>query len=267
MAYASLQEIQKVSIEMLADFHAFCKEHQIVYFLTKGSLLGAIRHKGFIPWDDDVDVDMHVDDIEKLISCWELYGDKEKYFLQTKQKDINLPGPFIRIRKNNTTAIDEEFKHVPMNWGLPIDIFPVYNYPQSKWRGKNMQLYSAIAKRTSSVPFYHYGLPRFIRDLTVKICIIALKRMKTISDEAKDSPVLYYPVHPRVEGAARFIPRDVYYPPKPIQFEHVELSGMNKPESFLELEFGDYMTPPPKEQRKTHGSLVDLENDYSKYIQ
>ena len=248
---------------MLADFHRFCEENQLCYFLSFGSALGAVRHGGFIPWDDDIDVDMHVDDIEKLISVWDERGDKETYFLQTKQTDKNVPEVFIRIRKNNTTALDEQYKHVPMHWGLSLDIFPVFNCPTRKLRIKEMDLLYSVARYASYLPYKAYRIPKVFHRIATAVCISSLKRMKHISDRSKDSPALYYPFS---EGSTRIIPREVYFPHRRLPFGEYRLYGMNQVEKYLELQYGDYMTPPPEDQRGGHGSVVDLENDYSVYL-
>lgn len=263
MGYATLEEIQKASMDMLLEFHKFCEEHGILYFLSYGTALGAVRHKGFIPWDDDTDVDMHVNDIEKLIKQWDLYGDKNTYFLQTKQTDPNVPRPFIRIRKNKTTSIDKGYEHIPMHWGLPLDIFPVYNYPDNKCAAKKMEKLYMFAFRTSNISFYHYHLPKLIRSIGVLLCIWTLRRLKSISDKAADSEFL---MRTNSEQVIELVPRTVYYPVKTMIFEGHSFFGMNQVEKYLEMVYGDYMTLPPVEKRKTHGGFVDLKNDYSKYM-
>ncbi|MBR4711021.1 MAG: LicD family protein [Clostridia bacterium] len=262
MAQATVQEIQKASLDMLADFHDYCEKHGIVYFLSYGTALGAIRHHGFIPWDDDVDIDMHVDDIQKLITAWEQDGDKERYFLQTKQTDVYTPCPFIRLRKNHTTSMDEKRKNVPLHWGLPIDIFPVYNYPDDPSRAKKLEKLYRLAHKTSNFAFYHSEMPRFLHKLSIRACIAVLKRMKKISDAAGNSARLMYSSSKPVIS---LVPREVYFPHRLLQFEDKQLYGMNQTEKYLEHEFGDYMTLPPVEKRVTHGGLVDLENDYTVY--
>ena len=207
---------------------------------------------------------MHVDDIKKLISAWEQYGDKEKYFLQTKQTDNYIPCPFIRLRKNGTTSMDEKFKHVPIHWGLPIDIFPVYNYPDDLHQARKLEKLYFLAHKTSTFAFYHITTPRLLQRLVTRVCVAALKRMKKISDGARTSAKLMYSSSKPVIST---IPREVYYPHRMLQFEDRQFYGMNQTEKYLEAEFGDYMTLPPEDKRVTHGGLVDLENDYSMYIQ
>ena len=264
MALATLKQIQEACLEILADFHNFCKEHDIEYFLSYGTALGAIRHHGFIPWDDDVDIDMHVDDIKKLISAWEQFGDKERYFLQTKQTDVYTPGPFIRFRKNGTTSMDEKYRHIPIHWGKGIDIFPVYNYPDDPRRARRLEKLYYIAHKTSNFGFFHYSAPRIFHKLCLRMCITVLKWMKKISDAAPNSAKLMYSSS---KSVIRVIPRKVYYPRRMLQFENCQFYGMNQTEKYLEAEFGDYMTLPPEDKRVAHGGLVDLENDYSMYTQ
>lgn len=116
---------------MLIYFDKFCKKHNLEYVISFGTALGAVRHGGFIPWDDDVDVDMPVKDYERFAKIWFKEGDKENYFLQTKKTDSCISMPFYRLRKNNTASILPGCENIPIHWGLPIDIFPLYNTPQN----------------------------------------------------------------------------------------------------------------------------------------
>lgn len=115
---------QKVMLEILVEIHRICVENDITYWLEAGTLLGAIRHKGFIPWDDDCDVSMPRKDYERFL---QIAQEKlpETMFLQTKETDKEYPLPWAKIRKNGTLLIEtgetgeEKYHH-----GIFVDIFP-----------------------------------------------------------------------------------------------------------------------------------------------
>ena len=111
----------------LTDFlHDFCEKHQLKYYLAFGSLLGAIRHNGFIPWDDDMDVWMPRKDYEYL--CKHFPKDNPDYFLQTTKTDKYYGRMFAKIRKNNTIFLEDVDKHVEKrHHGIFLDIFPLDN--------------------------------------------------------------------------------------------------------------------------------------------
>ena len=118
---------QKVMLEILVEIHRICVENNITYWLEAGTLLGAIRHKGFIPWDDDCDISMPRKDYERFL---QIAQEKlpETMFLQTKETDKEYPLPWAKIRKNGTLLIEtgetgeEKYHH-----GIFVDIFP-YDY-------------------------------------------------------------------------------------------------------------------------------------------
>lgn len=110
--------------EILIEFDRVCKKYGLTYFLAYGTLLGAVRHKGFIPWDDDIDTLMPYDDFLKLreipSSEW-----KKPYFLQTSETDKNYPLCFSKVRNSQTTLITEGLAHLDINQGVDIDIYPL----------------------------------------------------------------------------------------------------------------------------------------------
>ena len=122
-----MNDVQKCELNILKYFHDFCVKHDLKYFLASGTLLGAIRHKGFIPWDDDIDVFMPRADYDKLheIAKKEMNVEGNKYFLQSYETDPNYPYNFMKIRDNDTTFVEKNFKFVNMNQGVWIDIFPL----------------------------------------------------------------------------------------------------------------------------------------------
>lgn len=117
------KKIWAVELDMLLYFDRFCKEHGLKYFLMYGSLLGAIRHKGFIPWDDDIDVGMLREDYEKLIELKD--GIENPFFLQTPYTDEGYFYSYIKLRNSNTSGITTQFMFQKINWGLMLDIFPI----------------------------------------------------------------------------------------------------------------------------------------------
>ena len=119
-----MNELQQKELDLLKEFVKFCELHNLTYFLIGGTLLGAIRHLGFIPWDDDIDVGMPRPDYDRFCELAEKHfvGD---IFFQSYRSDKGYPYIFSKLRNSNTTFIEKIYRHVPMNHGVYIDIFPL----------------------------------------------------------------------------------------------------------------------------------------------
>ncbi len=119
------KKIWAVELDLMLEIDRVCKKHKLRYFLMCGTLLGAIRHQGFIPWDDDADLAMPREDYEKFIRL----GDEFKHpiFLQTPYTDSNYAASYARVRNSNTSAISPIIKYQKMNQGLFVDIFTLDN--------------------------------------------------------------------------------------------------------------------------------------------
>ena len=119
-------------ILQLADyFDSFCKENNIEYYLMGGTALGAVRHSGFIPWDDDFDVFMDNTNYYKFLSIAKKKLDKDKYYLQ-EEDTSEWPLFFSKIRMNNTTFIEQDVAQLPIHHGIYIDIMCLNNAFNSK---------------------------------------------------------------------------------------------------------------------------------------
>lgn len=130
-------EIRKVQLKILDELAVFCKHNDIKYFLSAGTLLGAIRHKGYIPWDDDIDVMMLRKDYQKFN---DLYAKSEaKYDLLTYHNTTHYNNPFMKMSDKSTILIEDRLSKV--NIGANIDIFPIDNIPQ-----KNQSFFYAKLK-------------------------------------------------------------------------------------------------------------------------
>jgi len=125
-----LKNCQQIELEILKDFRQICESLDLKYYLTAGTLLGAIRHKGFIPWDDDIDVAMPREDYDKFASIGaKKLGDD--YFYQSYITESNFPYYFAKIRKTGTRIEEPILRSIRMNQGVYIDIFPLDQCPDN----------------------------------------------------------------------------------------------------------------------------------------
>ena len=119
-----MNPLQAKQLEILKAFIRVCDKHNLEYFLVYGTALGAIRHKGFIPWDDDIDVAMPRKDYEEYIKLQNEY-EGTPYFIQTFKTDPCYIYNYAKLRDSSTTFLENAFKNHRINQGVFIDIFPV----------------------------------------------------------------------------------------------------------------------------------------------
>lgn len=127
-----LPEVKKIELEILCVIDEFCKKNNICYSLAYGTLIGAIRHKGFIPWDDDIDLWMPRSDYNRFIELW-LKDPVEGYILQNTDLESDFNQNFTKIRKDNSAFIQsEEEKQRCYHKGIFVDIFPLDRVAKTK---------------------------------------------------------------------------------------------------------------------------------------
>ena len=258
-----INRIKSDSLEMLEYFDSFCREHEINYCIAFGTEIGAIRHKGFIPWDDDIDVDMHYKDYKKFVKAWKRYGDKGKYFLQNKKTDKYINTLFPRIRKNMSAWIDPGCENIPIHWGLPIDIFLVFDLPRSRIMQSIQSKLYGLGTRYCGYAWNHPDSGYFKKLLYQNLTLILYRGVSILSVFSAGSNMVFYPFgYP----SKNFISKSVFYPVKNIKFDRLNLLCHADSHKYLEWQYGDYMTLPSEESRKGHPvGIIDLDNEYSKY--
>lgn len=124
-----MKQIWAVELDLLNELDRVCRANNLPYYLSGGSLLGAVRHQGYIPWDDDVDVMMHREDFDRLCQLADQFD--QPYFFQTNETDPGSMRGHAQLRNSDTTAIlesERQFRY-PFNQGIFIDIFPLDNVP------------------------------------------------------------------------------------------------------------------------------------------
>lgn len=260
---------QEVLFELLEAFDEVCKKHHIPYMLFAGTALGAVRHEGFIPWDDDLDVVMLRPDYERFLEIAPGELDPKKYFLQKEFKK-EFPMFFSKLRKNNTTCLE---RYIPKNMdahrGIYIDIFPCDNLAKGKL-GRKIQFYASKIVIAKSLDGRGYWTDSKAKKLITGLCrLLPWEPFRTLVKLPKKGNSAC--VHTFLGGGARF-EKNMY--PREWFTESVDLPFMGKPfpvsahyDALLTAIYGDYMTLPPEEDRgcKVHAELVDPDKSYTEY--
>ena len=269
--YDELKKLQKVLLEILTVVDSFCREHSIRYSLCGGSLLGAIRHGGFIPWDDDVDIIMKRSDYDRFIELWQ-NSHPEGYVLQGKEINaISLSVPFLKIRKDKTTFLQFEMERGEYHLGIFIDIFSMDRIPSNKllrsvflWRCLKYQLYvreyvpptGNLGVKVMSKLFLLFTnsesrkkkRAKLLEKMTMynndeSLCLVATETVKSLS-------IIYSPI--------------LFDELIPIRFENKEFFCFKEWEEYLSRFYGDYLQLPPIEERTwAHPPIIiDFEHNY-----
>lgn len=263
MKELSLQELKDIELNLLKRFHAFCVENDITYFLAYGTLLGAIRYKGFIPWDDDVDVLVPREDYNKLLK---LFQDTEQYRLFAFERNPKYRFPFAKLCDMSTRK--EEFNtNNGVALGVDIDIFPLDHFDddldkaneEARYMRKLMsQLILTKSKKSTIVnPLKRFvmngvrtsykmlGHGHFIRKIDKAACKSEQKDSRYIGGKAWC-----------VYGERGVIPAEAFAKAIDIEFEGETFPAPVGYDTYLTCLYGNYLPEPPKEKQKTHHNFV-----------
>ena len=256
---AVMKKLHAVQVEILNEIVRVCDVLNIDYYLIGGTLLGAVRHKGFIPWDDDVDLGMLRDDYDLFIAkAPSILSDK--YDLQCYETDEKCYFPFVKIRKKNTIFNEEEIKDLDVNKGIFVDIFPmeVIDNPNSK----KLRIDAMFIKNIWEVVLVKTGVYQSVKEtrhhiLSRFLNIFSLKwlkkwQMKLLKSQNK-SDGKYISI---LVGAYNYrkdtYEKDKLIPPSFVWFENQKYKSFADYNYYLEHLYGDYMKLPPKEKRVNH---------------
>ena len=266
--------LQKKQLEMLHELDRVCKICEIKYFLSSGTCLGALRHNGFIPWDDDVDVYMYWEDAEKLVKNQKIF--KDNYFVQNRFTDAEITTTHYRLRDSNTCMILEEDDDCDINHGIFIDIYILYPYPDNKFLAQIVIWLSFLYRilQSKSGPKNHGRLPKLIGDVIAKSISNKMAESIKLKIENKykhnNGKRFYATYFGRDVSLFRSIvyPQEWFKKPKYLDFEDMKVPCPGDVESYCKLQYGDtYMELPPIEKQSPHHDFVfvDTENSYAKF--
>lgn len=265
-----LKPLQQKLLEILTYFHSFCEEHQIEYCLAYGSALGAKRHQGFIPWDDDVDLYITIEEYRRFRELFALYGNHEHYYLQ----EVGSFPPYydrVKVRMNNTSFLEEDYHSSNLHQGIFIDVFLLYQAPKSNLQRRIMLFANQYIrlKKLSNLRAKHRKALRpllavmrlFPKDFLMEQALSYLYRWEHKETQSYyDSESWHY--------KTAFLPKSMLFPSQEIEFGGKKLCGPNQMEAYLQFLYNDYIQLPTVDSIKKnhHSSVWDVEKDFRHYL-
>ena len=270
-----MEPLQAKCLEMAEYFVQFCKENNLLCYLCGGGAIGTLRHKGFIPWDDDLDFFMPRKDYEKLAQLWPQKADS-RYQLSKSNENYLDRNLFITIRDTQTTCIKPYQQDLDIPHGLALDVLPLDYYPTNELSRKKQVIaalvYSLFCAQT--IPEKHGGIMKL--GSQVLLALVPSKKLRYKIWKKAEAEMTKY-TKEESDGITELCSGPYYMKKKyPISsfedalwlpFEETELPIPIGYDAYLKTAFGDYMTPPPVEKQVGHHDavLVDLEKSYTHY--
>jgi lipopolysaccharide cholinephosphotransferase len=254
----TLRQVQLIQLEMLMEVDRICRKCNIKYNIIAGTLLGAVRHGGFIPWDDDADVALLRPEYEKFREACKTELDTTRFYFQDHRSTEGYRWGYGKLRRKNTLFLREHQEHMPYEQGIFIDIFPLDGVPDNYLFRciHNLQctiirkvLWSAVGRKADKNVIMRrlyghlYKIPTSIVFNCYHKLIDKSNRKKT-----KMVRILMFPTPNKKYGYYR----KWYEESSNIKFENHYFKGIREYNEYLTFKFGDYMTLPEENQRKVH---------------
>lgn len=247
------KELKGIQLDILCDVAAFCEKHGLRYFLAYGTLLGAVRHKGYIPWDDDIDIHMPRPDYEKFLNTYNNKGNSN--VAVCNENDPHYRVAFAKVYRKGTIVKEFHFKQDV--FGVYIDIFPLDGYAGRKQAHRCGELRRYMHVK-NSVFLPQMTFARKLRLAATKFILLpfSLKSLfkaikKSATECAYDNSVKVYSSYSRCAEKEVF-PREIFDNYKMIPFEGKEFRAPIECDVYLSALYGDYMTLPPADKQISH---------------
>ncbi len=250
----TLRKAQLIMFDMLVEFDSLCKKHQLQYWLDSGSLLGAVRHQGFIPWDDDIDLSMPLEDYQQFLSIVE--GElPDQIFVQNRQTDPHFKLDYTKLRSNRASIVEfhEKGRQIDYHQGVFVDIYPMLAIENS---AENKSIYDEVLADIRAVSAICLNTPDGKDDPVKRASLVAALRQKHRGWDEAQSKVIYDGEMPDV---AAWFDLDAVFPLATMEFEGLHFSVPNDPSHYLDAIYSfDYRMLPPEHLRKVHAHSITL---------
>ena len=260
-----MNEIQIKLVEMLKWFHEYCDKENLRYYALGGTMLGAMRHKGFIPWDDDIDIGMPRKDYERLQDVFDNNAN-QRYMLETPSTDKkDFCYPYVKLFDKETTLVEnQKYKIVR---GLYLDIFPLDGLGNNIETAK--RIYKTIEHNRNLLLLKTSGIRKgrsFAKNAAICLFkIIPINEKKLLRRVANPNNIQDYDssvIGGNTLGAWRWkeiMPINHMGTPTLYQFENIEIYGAENADAYLSHLYGDWRQLPPKEKQVTHHDFIYLD--------
>lgn len=250
MRQLSLEEIKQLEIDILDYVVEICDKNNIKYFLSYGTLLGAVRHHGFIPWDDDIDLVMMRDDYNRFIEIVAKHPDSRYRVLSPK--DNGYYYTFVKVVDTHTTVVEEQVEDMPIN-GVWVDVFPLDNVKSIN--SVHTRICYLLNKCRAAAIYKAFPKEKGISYPVWKLCKIVgphffLRLFESICAFYKNKKCKYVSV---ISNPYRnMFERTIFDHTYPVSFEGRVYSAPKESDKLLTLLYGEYMDLPPVEKRISH---------------
>lgn len=269
-----VRDVQNKILAIMKYIDALCRKHDIVYYIMGGTALGAVRHGGFIPWDDDLDIFMTPDQYEKFKAVFE--SEKSDTYVLQEWKTTPDHLEYAKVRMNGTTFIEEHFKdRTDMHHGIYVDIMILHKVPENGFvqrlvylESKFVTLYGLSQRNwqpKTRVQALILGSLRFLPcQWMAKICY---RHIYKYDDRSASYKYCYWITPAKFRNG--LFDASFFETPVDIPFEDTALLGSAHIKEYLAYRYGDYMKLPSAEAQKAavHAMLFDTEKDYKEYLE
>ena len=257
---AELKKLQEIQIDLISEVDRICKKCGIRYNMVGGTMLGAIRHHGYIPWDDDADIGFLRSEYEKFRKACKTELNHEKYYMQDLRDTPGYRWGYGKLRRKDTAFLRLNQEHMPYGQGISIDLMPFDNVPdgsRARWLhflvcfSYRKVLWSEIGKLTEQTTWKRmlYKLVNLIPRQTVVDSFDIFIRLC----EKKKTKLVRILTFPTPKGEGFFGYRRVWYEDlAEYEFAQMKLPGARDYDGYLKVKYGDYMKLPPENKRKVH---------------
>lgn len=268
MASYDIDKLHERILNIVKAVDSTCNSHGLRYYIWAGTMIGAVRHKGFIPWDDDLDIAMPRPDYNMLVANAREWLPKP-FEMVCAEDDPSYPLPFGKIQDASTTLIER--MHLKYLGGIYIDVFPIDGVPAG-WLARKLhfakyEYYKRVLYLIHRDPYKHgHGpsswAPLLCRKLyTMQGIQRRIKGLLQKYDFNESALVADYD-----DGSKGTMPKSVLGKPSPYQFEGTTLLGVEDFDTYLSNKYGDYMTVPKQSAQRQHNfNYLDLDKPYREY--
>lgn len=268
--FEELKPLQEIHCRMLSYIDSFCTENNIPWCLARGSALGAARHNGPIPWDDDADIYMMAEDYSRFRAIFMEKGDHEHFYLQ----ELDCAGGMLsmpKLRMNDTCFIEKSFKNYDMHQGIYVDIYLLHNCPATKFKRYKAELSACyvIFKRLSN---RHYDREKLVKPLMALMRLFPAKAgfetaySQMYSGDGQKSDIIadweMWFGNPRW-----YFKRDVIFPARRTEYNGYQFCVPNKLHEYLDTYYGNWHEKPPMDKIRMdqHAVIWSINEDFRRY--